>query len=169
MQSEHDPLTRISNRRHLEKQLKSYLSDRPQAYLVLFLVDIDFFKRFNDSFGHLAGDEALCSVADVLQSVEFYGEKIVARFGGEEFCVVLASDCAFDAEQYAQQMRSKIEQLAIANPVDALCQYLTVSIGGVYAISPKMGSYLSLFHQADMALYHAKEHGRDRYVVRNFV
>ncbi|EGQ9853534.1 diguanylate cyclase [Vibrio cholerae] len=168
-QSEHDPLTRISNRRHLEKQLKSYLSDRPQAYLVLFLVDIDFFKRFNDSFGHLAGDEALCSVADVLQSVEFHGEKIVARFGGEEFCVVLASDCAFDAEQYAQQMRSKIEQLAIANPVDALCQYLTVSIGGVYAISPKMESYLSLFHQADMALYHAKEHGRDRYVVRNFV
>ncbi|ELW1717510.1 diguanylate cyclase, partial [Vibrio cholerae] len=52
---------------------------------------------------------------------------------------------------------------------DALCQYLTVSIGGVYAISPKMESYLSLFHQADMALYHAKEHGRDRYVVRNFV
>lgn len=74
----------------------------------------------------------------------------MARFGGEEFCVVLASDCAFDAEQYAQQMRSKIEQLAIANPVDALCQYLTVSIGGVYAISPKMESYLSLFHQADM-------------------
>ncbi len=66
-------------------------------------------------------------------------------------------------------MRSKIEQLAIANPVDALCQYLMVSICGVYAISLKMESYHYLFHQAVMALYHAKEHGRDRYVVRNFV
>ncbi|WP_154171451.1 sensor domain-containing diguanylate cyclase [Vibrio metoecus] len=168
-QSEHDPLTRISNRRYLEKQLKSYLSDRPFRYLVLYLIDIDYFKRFNDSFGHLAGDEALCSVADILQSVDFSGEKIVARFGGEEFCVVLASDQPFDGEQYAEQMRTKVAQLAITNPVDSTFQYLTISIGGVYAFSPQMDAYQLLFHQADIALYHAKANGRDRYVVRNFV
>ncbi|ENO8415644.1 diguanylate cyclase [Vibrio mimicus] len=167
-QSEHDPLTRISNRRYLEKQLKGYLSDRPCRYLVLYLIDIDYFKPFNDNFGHLAGDEALCSVAQALQAIEFDGEKIVTRFGGEEFCVVLASDSELDAEQFAQQIHTKVAELAIANPKDSDFQYLTVSIGGVYAISPRMDAYLSLFHQADMALYEAKESGRNRYVVRGF-
>ncbi|EEY98786.1 GGDEF family protein [Vibrio sp. RC586] len=167
-QSEHDPLTRISNRRHLEKQLKSFMNDRQYPHLVLYLIDIDYFKRFNDSFGHLAGDEALCSVANILQSLEFFGDKIVARFGGEEFCVVLASESPFDADRFAQQMHDKVAQLAIANPVNSTFQSLTISIGAVYASSPQMESYLSLFHQADMALYHAKESGRNRYVVRWF-
>lgn len=169
-QSEHDPLTEISNRRHLEKRLTSLIEDYRYSFIALYLVDIDYFKLYNDNFSHLDGDNALKAVAKALNNVDYSGDKIVARFGGEEFCVVVASDEHIEIEQYAQLLIDAVADLEIAHPYSLLesKDNLSISIGGVLVHQPNIKNYQDFFHQADQALYVAKKRGRDQYVVRNY-
>lgn len=167
-QSEHDPLTRISNRRKLERDLKSFISDLHYTWLSVYLIDVDYFKLYNDNYGHLEGDRVLKAVARALDQIDFAGDKVVARFGGEEFCVVLASDMQLETSRYASQLQQLVHQLAIPHKASPVGDYLTVSIGAVSALQPQPGDYQQLFHDADEALYQAKQAGRDSYVVTNW-
>ncbi|MBF4245653.1 diguanylate cyclase [Vibrio anguillarum] len=167
-QSEHDPLTRIANRRRLEKVFKSYIVDYQFRHIVLFLIDIDYFKLFNDHYGHLEGDEALKSVASSLNTLDFSGEKLVARFGGEEFCVVLASDIEIDGQAYAKRLIESVESLRITHQFSQAKKTLSISVGGVEIDTPQLNHYLDFFHVADRALYAVKAQGRGRYLVQKF-
>lgn len=164
-QSDHDPLTRLSNRRKLERQLKHFIAELKYDWLAVYLIDVDYFKLYNDYYGHLEGDEVLKSVAQALEQIDFSGDKVVARFGGEEFCVVLASDSEPDISHYAAQLCAQIRQLAIPHQRSPLGETVTVSIGGVKAFQAGLDDYLHLFHHADAALYQAKHTGRNRYQV----
>lgn len=169
-QLEHDPLTRIANRRRLEKVFKSYITRYKFRYITLFLIDIDHFKLFNDNYGHLDGDKALKAVAECLESLEFdgRGEKLVARFGGEEFCVVLASDMEIDSELYGEKLVNAVELMHIVHQFSPSNNVLSISVGGVEIDTPKLNDYLDFYHAADRALYSAKAQGRGRYLVQKF-
>ncbi len=169
-QSEHDPLTQISNRRHLETRLTAFIDDYQFSFIALYLVDIDYFKLYNDNFSHPEGDKALKAVATALNNINYRGDKIVARFGGEEFCVVLASDEPIDVNAYGQVIKDTIAELEIPHPYSQLedHKYLSISIGGIQVVQPSIENYQDFFHQADQALYAAKKRGRNQYVVQEY-
>jgi diguanylate cyclase len=164
-QSDHDPLTRIANRRGLEKHVKAFIVEKKSPYLMVFLIDIDHFKRYNDHYGHIMGDVALKQVAKALCHVDFSGRKVVSRFGGEEFCIVCASDVPQDADDYAKQLWQAIVDLNIVHELSPTKPILSISIGGVSITAPSLTNYLSYFHQADAALYQSKHQGRDQWMI----
>jgi diguanylate cyclase (GGDEF)-like protein len=119
----------------------------------LLVVDLDHFKDINDQFGHLAGDEVLCQVANVLQDVARDGD-VVARVGGEEFCVLLPNTASIGARLPAERVRAAVAILR--DPVP-----LTVSVG-VSSYPEDATTARELFERADEALYEAKRRGRNR-------
>ena len=157
-----DPLTGISNRRHLMETLKNETSraSRSETTFAILLVDVDHFKKFNDTHGHLAGDEALKAVADVLKEamrqVDF-----VARYGGEEFLVLLPDTGIDGAVRAAERIRERLAKRILA----VREQSVTVTLSTGVAEFPTDGnSPESLIASADTALYQAKRRGRDRVV-----
>ena len=131
-----------------------------RQYKFRLVLDVDHFKRFNDEYGHQAGDEILIHVADELQE-HFRGDDVVCRFGGEEFVALLPNISEQQALQRAEQLRSAIEQSEWLIDGKHLC--VTVSIGA--AIFPEHASDLdSLINLADEALYQAKNTGRNKVV-----
>jgi diguanylate cyclase (GGDEF)-like protein len=169
-QSEHDPLTELSNRRHLKSRLTAFIDDYHFSHIALYLVDVDYFKLYNDNLSHMDGDNALKAVAKALEAIKYKGDKIVARFGGEEFCVVFASDEPLDLSEYGQKLKEAVHNLRIPHPYIPVAgrEFLSISIGGIQIEKPTMAYYQELFHQADQALYLAKKNGRDQYVVQDF-
>jgi diguanylate cyclase (GGDEF)-like protein len=158
-QASHDPLLRIWNRAAIIDLLNTEVSraGRQQTQLCLFFVDLDQFKHLNDSFGHLAGDALLHTVAEKLSSaVREYDH--VGRFGGDEFLVVLPDCSAEAARQVAERVRQSIGSEAVLlgdQPVS-----ITVSIGvSQWAFGQDVND---LLYRADSALYRAKENGRNR-------
>ncbi|MFH4621668.1 sensor domain-containing diguanylate cyclase [Vibrio furnissii] len=166
-QSEHDPLTRISNRRKLERELTSFICEQRYPWVLLYLIDVDYFKLYNDRYGHLQGDNALKQIAHALEEIPFDGAKVVARFGGEEFCVVLASDTELEPGHFAHQMLNQVAALAIEHEASPVKGHLSISIGGVRIFEPNRDQYQVLFHEADQALYQAKDQGRSQSVVKD--
>jgi diguanylate cyclase (GGDEF)-like protein/PAS domain S-box-containing protein len=164
-QSIRDPLTGLYNRRFmhdfLERELlRARRTNRPFA--VMF-IDLDHFKRFNDSFGHDAGDFVLQSFTKLLTS-HFRGSDIICRYGGEEFALVLPDSSLIDAEIRADDLRTKVRQLAISHRETALGP-ITCSVG--IAEFPEDGSTAEeLLRVADKFLYEAKTQGRDRSVTQ---
>ena len=135
--------------------------------LALIMADIDSFKLFNDTYGHVAGDQCLVQVAEILKRVVDSTEALMARFGGEEFVVLLSDTTEATAAAVAEEMRLAIEQADIENP--GTSSPLTVSLG-VAAIVPKPGSRTDdLIKAADKALYHAKKSGRNRVVSQSSI
>jgi diguanylate cyclase (GGDEF)-like protein/PAS domain S-box-containing protein len=162
-QSIRDPLTGLYNRRFMHDFLELELQRARRAnrsFAVMF-IDLDHFKRFNDSFGHEAGDFVLQSFTKVLTS-HFRGSDILCRYGGEEFALVLPDSTLNDAETRADDLRSKVRMLALSYRDTALGP-ITCSIG--IAEFPVDGSTAQeLFRVADKCLYDAKAQGRDRTV-----
>lgn len=162
-----DGLTGISNRRSfdeaLEKEWRREL--RHTEPLSLILLDIDFFKRYNDSYGHQAGDTCLKTVAECLAaSVQRAGD-LVARYGGEEFVVLLPETSLQHAEQVAEQIRQNVLSLAVPHLASDAAQIVTISLG-VASLVPQAGlSSQQLLKMADQALYAAKAEGRNRVCV----
>ncbi len=161
-----DELTGLANRRafdaFLEQEWRRAI--RAKSILSVLMIDVDFFKRYNDAYGHLKGDAALKSVADVLKTIARRPGDIAARFGGEEFVVVLSA-----SEQHAifsaERLRNAVEVLDIPHPGSAIADHLTISIG-VASLIPRMDlSPVDLIKQADEALYHAKKEGRNMAVL----
>jgi diguanylate cyclase (GGDEF)-like protein len=155
-----DPLTRLFNRRFLEESLERELqlaARRKQSIAVLFL-DLDHFKRFNDNFGHDAGDLVLQSLADLFRNF-FRATDICCRYGGEEFAIILPESSAEDAAVRADALRSQVKNLRLQYKKQPLGP-LTLSVG--VAAFPEHGSTShGLLKIADQCLYESKARGRD--------
>jgi diguanylate cyclase (GGDEF)-like protein len=161
-----DGLTGIANRRHFDNALRSEWSRALQAgrHLSLALIDVDHFKKFNDCYGHMQGDDCLRTVAQVLaQSVSQPGE-LAARYGGEEFALIIPNTKGNDAVRLAERIRASIVACNIAH-ADSELGYLTISVG-VASITPDSNlSPETLTQAADEALYSAKKAGRNQTVL----
>ena len=139
-----------------------------QLPLTIVLIDVDFFKQYNDIWGHLAGDDCLKSIAQAIQeSVRRPGD-FAARYGGEEFAVILADTHHHGAEEVADQIQLRIRAINIPHPGSLSGSQLTVSIGTATVVPQHDGSLLSFLHSADVALYRAKANGRDQTVQITF-
>jgi len=159
-----DGLTGIANRRRLDEFLaQEWLRGRrQQSPLSVCLMDIDFFKRFNDRYGHVAGDDCLRRVALALASVTRRPADLVARYGGEEFVCVLPDTDAAGAARVADRCRAAVAALAIPHVESNAAKHVTVS-GGVAAETPsEESSPAHLLETADRLLYQAKHAGRNR-------
>lgn len=164
-QSIREPLTGLFNRRYMQETLRRELAraERKGAPLAVVLLDLDHFKRFNDTFGHEAGDAVLVAVARALeQSVRV--SDLVCRLGGEEFVVLLAGVGAEMASERAENLLHAIRQLSVEHGQRSLGR-ITASLG--LALYPDHGKTAdALIEAADAALYDAKSAGRDRYAIR---
>ena len=158
-----DELTGLLNRRgfnaNLEEQWRH--SKRTRRPLSLLLIDVDDFKRFNDRFGHPAGDDALISVAEVLSSFTRDGSDSASRIGGEEFGVVLGETGEAGGLALAERIRRSVEHLRIPQASDAAHTYVTISIGLASTSHDAEFSPADLTMLADQALYTAKASGRN--------
>ncbi len=164
-----DSLTLLSNRRAFDEKLQ-HLWERPQTpnpKIGLLMCDVDYFKRYNDNYGHPAGDECLRRVAAVLKRSLLRGEDFAARYGGEEFVVVLPGTAEGGAIAVAQRILNLLSEEKIPHAYSDLSKYLTLSIG-VACLAPEETSHPKvLLDLADQALYDAKSQGRNRYCVLN--
>ena len=158
-----DALTGVANRRHFDRALDREIrrARRENLPLSLVFLDLDEFKRFNDTYGHARGDEVLRQVAHTLDETFRRGGDLVARYGGEEFAVVLPGIDGRRAELYAERLRRRIWRLAIGHDA-SIAERITIS-GGVATIPRGMVvTPDELLHAADKALYRAKCQGRNR-------
>lgn len=159
-----DGLTGISNRRSFDNYIKMSLKNcmRSKKTISLIMGDIDYFKAYNDNYGHLKGDECLVKVAKALASSIKRPLDFVARYGGEEFAVVLPETNKEDAISIAEQIRDNIRSLAITHEHSQVAPYITLSLG-IATILPKLSYSVEKFiDNADKALYKAKSNGRNR-------
>lgn len=163
-----DSLTELPNRRCFDETLLSefYRSKRSGAPLSLIMIDVDHFKKFNDSFGHLAGDECLRNVATTIKNIVMRTPDIAARFGGEEFVVLLPETDRPGSAIVAEQIRKGVEELALSAPATNTVKRVTVSLGVVTVFTAGVSSPEEIVSLADEALYFAKEGGRNRVEVR---
>lgn len=159
-----DPLTGLYNRYAFKEILRQEIerAQRYERHLSLLMIDIDHFKRVNDLFGHLIGDEVLEEVADVITSAVRKTD-VITRFGGEEFAIILPETTIGHATLLAERIRKKIEEHDYSYLIKK--ESLTVSIGISNYHTPGRKSDLTLIHSADQALYVAKKAGRNKVVI----
>ena len=158
-----DGLTGITNRRIFDKTLEAEWKRlyREQLSLGLALIDIDCFKTYNDTYGHLSGDQCLCQVAEVIRGCARRPADVAARYGGEEFALVLPNTEIEGVMHIGRSVQTELHRRAIPHIGSAVGALVTVSIG-VAAIVPTLSSSPQiLISCADQALYNAKKNGRD--------
>jgi diguanylate cyclase (GGDEF)-like protein len=164
LQAIHDPLTGLHNRRYMQEFLEREIlrARRKGRPLALMMLDVDNFKRYNDTFGHPAGDDALRFVGDILfRAVR--ADDLACRYGGEEFSVILPECSLHQATVRAEEIRAQLKALHIKRARE-IPGVLTVSIGvAAFEETTDQGDLLLKF--ADDALYQAKRAGRDRVIV----
>ena len=161
-----DGLTGIANRRHFDQYLQKEWQRlaREQLPLSLILTDVDFFKKYNDFYGHQAGDVCLQQVAQTLTENVSRPADLVARYGGEEFTIVLPNTDINGAIHLAEVIRQAVQNLQIPHARSEISQYVSVSLGLV-SLNPNLDtSPTHAIKQADLLLYQAKEQGRNRTV-----
>jgi len=159
-----DGLTGVSNRRMLDSVLEQewVRARREQQPLSLLLIDIDFFKQFNDFYGHMQGDDCLIKVAQVLSEAATRSRDFFARFGGEEFVMVLPETDAEAAQKIAHRCQQFIFKQQIPHAESAVSQILTISIGSGTLIPSHKDELRDFVDRIDRALYQAKQAGRNR-------
>jgi len=165
-----DGLTGIANRRHFDQFLEQLWlqSARNRELVGLIICDIDFFKAYNDTYGHLQGDECLKQVAATLKnSLKRQGD-FVARYGGEEFVVVLPDSDVEGAIKVAETLRNNVESLGIPHRLSSITPKVTISLGVAIGHANSSDTPKTLIEAADAALYQAKQNGRNRFIVSNF-
>jgi diguanylate cyclase (GGDEF)-like protein len=156
-----DPLTGLFNRRYMEESLEREFSraNRNKSSVAILMMDLDHFKRFNDTFGHQAGDTLLRALGDLLKR-STRGQDIACRYGGEEFVLVLTDSNLAGAVQRAEILRQQVKQLSVEY-AGQLLGAVSVSVG--VAFFPDHGTTMSdVLRASDQALYCAKREGRDR-------
>lgn len=163
-QARHDGLTGVANRRYFDAELEAECerANRGETPLALLMVDVDFFKPYNDIKGHQAGDECLTRVAQAIADRLRRPGDLVARYGGEEFAVILPVTTQDGAMERAEGIRQAVERLDIYHPDPRVNGPVTISVGvasiwpGAQRVTPP-----ALIGAADAALYHAKNNGRN--------
>jgi len=158
-----DGLTGVANRRNFDATLASdwALAMRGRTTVALLMIDVDHFKKFNDTYGHLAGDACLRSVATAIGSIPRRPSDLVARYGGEEFAVLLPGSDTAGAHVIAEMVRCAVHDLEILH-AQSLSQRVTVSVGLASMVPARGAEAAELIAAADRALYQAKRNGRDR-------
>ncbi len=159
-----DGLTGLSNRRHFDEYLEMEWrrAMREQSQLSLLMIDVDYFKAYNDGFGHLKGDEVLHQVADAIRGGCSRPSDLPARYGGEEFAMVLPSTSSGGARLVAEKIRRAVEGLNIPHTSPKEGSVLTVSIGLATMLPQQNEEHRLLIQTADRALYQAKNAGRNQ-------
>lgn len=163
-----DPVTGVANRRHFDEAMdRAWRSAaRHQIEIALILMDIDFFKGYNDRLGHPAGDDCLRRVANELAAGLLRPDDFLGRYGGEEFAVILPRTDLAGATVVAERLRSNIESLGIPHPASSAAGHVTISQGLACAVPEPASSASSLIALADEALYEAKRSGRNQLCTR---
>jgi diguanylate cyclase (GGDEF)-like protein len=157
-----DSLTGLANRRALdERLLREWHRPAQREPIALLMIDVDFFKEYNDRYGHLAGDDCLRALASVLAGRGLRAGDFIARFGGEEFAVIAPGTRLPEAVALAEDLRSQVEAQGIVHPLSP-CGVLTITIGVATLLANANGGPLDLLNAADRALYRAKNAGRNR-------
>jgi len=159
-----DGLTEIANRRHFDEALEAEWKRARRAGnpLSLIMIDIDFFKQHNDTYGHAAGDDCLRRVAMMLKKSLKRPADMVARYGGEEFAAILPETGNEQAQVLAESMRTNVEALKIKHSHSTHSGRLTISVGVATLVPTDDSESSDLIKTADSALYKAKEAGRNR-------
>lgn len=159
-----DGLTSIANRRSFDEKLQTEWNRarRQEEPLSLILADVDYFKCYNDYYGHQGGDECLKAVSGILQRQTYRASDMVARYGGEEFAIILPNTGIDGACKIAERIRADVEEMAIPHPASGVSRSVTISLG-VASLMPNLDSQSGmLIALADQALYSAKGSGRNR-------
>jgi methyl-accepting chemotaxis protein len=164
-----DPLTGIFNRRfligHLRKTIKSL--SRSNGKLSVLMIDIDFFKKYNDTYGHDSGDNCLKAVANSLSQCITRVDDFVTRYGGEEFVVVLPNTDEDGAGLIAEKILRKVYECGIPHKSSDVAEFVTVSVGGTTCTVKYSHTESDFIKRADEALYKSKQDGRNRYTFRS--
>ncbi|MFP0271991.1 GGDEF domain-containing protein [Acinetobacter baumannii] len=165
--SQQDALTGLANRRYLDETLDNEWRRalRHETPLTIMMVDIDFFKPYNVSLGHLKGDQCLKDIATAISSIAARSGDLVARYGGEEFLLLFPMTNAQQAKIQAERLMNAIKKIAIVHPCSSVSPYVTISVGVATTI-PRLNDSISAFvSRADHALYQAKTNGRNQYQI----
>jgi diguanylate cyclase (GGDEF)-like protein len=162
-----DQLTGLGNRRNFEQSVGFYISvcRRVHQTVCVIMLDVDFFKLYNDTYKHLKGDEVLRSIGRVLRELSESEHVFTARVGGEEFIILWTENRIGEAKRVARKLRQNIIDLKIPHETSPVASYVTVSIGLYMMRGGSQDTSEELYRNADMALYRAKEQGRDRIVL----
>jgi len=165
-----DQLTGIYNRRFFDGSLKKIIKfhSRTGSSLSVLMIDIDYYKRYNDTYGHDAGDDCLRTVAAALSQCVIREGDFVARYGGEEFTAVLPNTDRNGAKMVAEKMLEKIRECNVPHETSDVAGYITVSIGGTTGIVNHLQHGKDYVKAADKALYESKKNGRNRYTFIDF-
>jgi len=165
--SQQDALTGLANRRYLDETLDNEWRRalRHETPLTIMMVDIDFFKPYNDTLGHLKGDQCLKDIATAISSIAARSGDLVARYGGEEFLLLFPMTNAQQAQIQVERLMNAIKKIAIVHPCSSVSPYVTISVGVATTI-PRLNDSISAFvSRADHALYQAKTNGRNQYQI----
>ena len=160
-----DPLTQVANRKALNERIEFEFkrAERNKRPLSILFIDIDHFKKYNDDFGHLQGDQCLIAVAQLLKTQFSRAYDFVARFGGEEFVVILPEPTLEDAVSSAERFRKAVAHLTIPNLMASQHADITVSIGvNTHGTGQNYLNVSSFLQSADQLLYQAKAEGRNQ-------
>lgn len=158
-----DSLTGLYNRRYFDESFKrEFLRlQRIGGKLSLIMLDIDYFKNYNDTYGHLAGDKCLITIACKLKTIIERGSDIIARYGGEEFIIILPDTDEEGAQLLGERIRKEIESLAIPHSTSSISEFVTISLGVVTVNSNNLTSQEDALQIVDENLYRAKNSGRN--------
>jgi diguanylate cyclase (GGDEF)-like protein len=162
--SRHDALTGLANRRHFDqlKEVEFRRAMRHKTPLAVLMCDVDFFKIYNDTYGHMNGDQCLQQIAETLRDVFGRSGELTARVGGEEFVVVLPNIDAGQACEAAQRLRDALAERQLPHSGSSVSPFVTLSIGVAELDPETMDHFDQLMQRADQALYRAKHQGRNR-------
>ena len=165
--SMYDGLTNIRNRRYFDETFEKTFSEikRDKKSLAVLMIDIDFFKPYNDNYGHGQGDETLRKVAKALEKTIKRASDFVARYGGEEFVILLKDINKDGVEAVANNLLNAIRELKITHEFSKIENYVTVSIGVSYYNSSSDVTKLELLLKADETLYNVKNSGRNNFAI----
>ena len=163
--SREDPLTSLANRRAFDESLHKEWerAKRDQQGIALLYMDVDFFKLYNDTYGHNIGDVCLRRVAQTIKQALRRPADLAARYGGEEFVVLLPNTDIEGAMDVAQRIIKHIDALALPHSRSKVASFVTLSIGVTYLVPTNLNTLTAFLAKADAALYKAKENGRHQY------
>ena len=162
-----DELTKLNNRRSFLEYIDLIWKQNHRLNLpvTVLMIDVDYFKKYNDSLGHLEGDKALIAIAQCLKNNVKRETDFVARFGGEEFVCLLPFIDKDEALEFGKALVQSVEDMKIPHPMSSHSKYVTISAGMAINVPNDNNSYTQLLDEADKALYSAKETGRNRVVM----